>query len=91
MSAIAVIAIIVGAAILLFLLVSVARRAKDRREQGQLQREAKRDDVEHHRDEAQQSRVEAAVADERAKRQATEAELHEERAASREREVEENR
>jgi FtsZ-interacting cell division protein ZipA len=87
MSTIAIIAIIVGALILIAILVSAAKKAKDRRELGQVQAEAQRDDVSHHREQAVEQRTEAAVAEERAKRKATEAELEEQRAARREQEL----
>jgi FtsZ-interacting cell division protein ZipA len=87
MSTIAIIAIIVGALILIAVLVSMSRKTKQRRELGQLQTEAQRDDASHHRDQAQAQRTEAAVAEEQAKRKAVEAELHEQRAARREQEL----
>jgi FtsZ-interacting cell division protein ZipA len=87
MSTIAIIAIVVGALILIAILVSMAKKTKQRRELGQLQTEAHEDDVVHHREQAQEQRTEAAVAEERAKRKATEAELHEQRAERREQEL----
>jgi FtsZ-interacting cell division protein ZipA len=87
MSTIAIIAIIVGALILIAILVSAAKKAKNRRELGQVQTEAQRDDVSHHREQAVERRTEAAVAEERAKRKGTEAELEEQRAARREQEL----
>jgi FtsZ-interacting cell division protein ZipA len=89
MSTIAVIAIIVGALILIALLVSMSRKAAQRRQLGKVQQEAHREDVQHHRDQAEERRTEAAVAEERARRVAAEAEAHEERAARRERELDE--
>jgi FtsZ-interacting cell division protein ZipA len=87
MSTIAIIAIIIGALILIAILVSMARKAKQRREMAQLQTEAQERDVVHHRDQAQEQRTEAAVAEERAKRKEVEAELHEQRATRREQEL----
>jgi FtsZ-interacting cell division protein ZipA len=87
MSTIAVIAIIVGALIVLALLVSLSGKAKRRRELGRTQERAQRDDAEHHRSEAEDRRREAAIAEERARRVAAEAEAHEERAARREAEL----
>jgi FtsZ-interacting cell division protein ZipA len=88
MSTLAIIAIVVGALILLAILVSVARRASQRREIGQAQTEAQHDDARHHRERAEESRTQAAIAEERAKRAQVEAELNEERATRREHELE---
>lgn len=87
MSTLAVIAIVVGALIVLALLVSMVRRAGRRREFGHAQADAQRDDVRHHRERADERRTEAAIAEERAKRAQVEAELDEERAGAREREL----
>lgn len=87
MSTIAVIAIIVGALIVLALLVSLSGKASRRRKLGKAQESAQRDDVSHHRAEAEDRRTEAAVAEERARRVAAEADAHEERAARREAEL----
>jgi FtsZ-interacting cell division protein ZipA len=87
MSTLAVIAIIIGALIVLALLVSLSGKASRRRKLGQTQERAQRDDVDHHRAEADERRTEAAVAEERARRVAAEADAHEERAARREAEL----
>lgn len=87
MSTIVVIAIVVVALIVIAVLVSRARQASRRRELGQVQSEAQHDDVRHHREKADESRTEAAIAEERAKRSKVEAELNEERASNREREL----
>lgn len=87
MSTLAIIAIVVGALILLAIALSVMRRARARRELGHMQSEARRDDAHHHREKAEERRTEAAIAEERAKRAQVEAELDEERAAQREREL----
>jgi FtsZ-interacting cell division protein ZipA len=87
MSTIAIIAIVIGALIVLALLISMARKAGRKRQYAQVQTDAKRDDAVHHREQAEERRTEAAVAEERARRAKVEAELDEERAASREREV----
>jgi FtsZ-interacting cell division protein ZipA len=91
MSTLAIIAIVVAVLIVLAILVSASRRAKTRRELGQAQREAQHDDVRHHREQASDSRTEAAVAEEQAKRAKAEAELDEERATRREAELENER
>jgi len=87
MSTIAIIAIIVGAIIVLAILVSMARKAGNRRQIGQAQEQAQRDDAGHHRERAQESRTEAAIAEERAQRAKVEADLDEERASRREQEL----
>jgi uncharacterized low-complexity protein len=87
MSTLAIIAIVVGALIVLAIVVSVARRASQRREFAQVQTEAHHDDARHHRERAEGRRTEAAIAEERAKRAEVEAELDEERAAQREQEL----
>jgi uncharacterized membrane protein YcjF (UPF0283 family) len=87
MSTIAIIAIIVGAIIVLAILISIARRGEKRRKLGQVQQEAQHDDARHHRERAQESRTEAAIAEERAERAKVEADLDEERAAKREHEL----
>jgi FtsZ-interacting cell division protein ZipA len=87
MSTIAIIAIVIGALIVLAILVSMARRAGQRRKLAHVQREAQRDDARHHRERAEESRTEAAIAKERAERAKVEAELDEERAARREHEL----
>jgi FtsZ-interacting cell division protein ZipA len=88
MSALGVIAIIIGALIVLAIVVSVARRTKQKREFGQVQAEAQHDDVRHHHERAEEHRTEAAVAEERARRANAEAELDEERAGRREHQLE---
>jgi flagellar biosynthesis/type III secretory pathway M-ring protein FliF/YscJ len=87
MSTLAVVAIVLGALIVLAIVVSVARRARGRRELAQTQSEAQRDDARHHREKAEESRTEAAIAEEHAQRVKAEAELNEERADRREREL----
>jgi len=49
--------------------------------------QAKHDDVGHHREQAQEARAEADLAEERARRRTAEAELNERQAAEREREL----
>jgi FtsZ-interacting cell division protein ZipA len=87
MSTIAIIAIVIGALIVLALLISMARKAGRKRQYAQVQTDAKRDDAVHHREQAEERRTEAAVAEARARRAKVEAELDEVRAASRERVV----
>jgi FtsZ-interacting cell division protein ZipA len=87
MDTLAVIAIIVGALVLIAILVVLARRGQERREVGHAQVEAQHDDVQHHRGRAEEKRSEAELAEERAKRARAEAELDERRAGEREREV----
>jgi flagellar biosynthesis/type III secretory pathway M-ring protein FliF/YscJ len=87
MSTLAVVAIVIGALIVLAILVGMARRARTRRELAHAQVEAKHDDARHHRERAEDKRTEAAIAEERAKRVQVEAELDEERAGQREREL----
>lgn len=87
MSIVAVIAIVIVALIVLALVVSAARRAGNRREFAEVQGEAQHQDVRHHRAKAEDSRTEAAIAEERAERAKVEAELNEERAGQREREL----
>ena len=77
MSTLAIVAIVIGALIVLAIVVSVARRARSRRELGHMQTDATRDDAHHHRERAE----------ERAKRAQVEAELDEERAGQRERQL----
>jgi FtsZ-interacting cell division protein ZipA len=87
MSTVAIVAIVIGAAIVLALVVSAMRRARGRREFAQVQTEATHDDARHHRQRAESRRTEAAIAEERAERAKVEAELDEERASQREREL----
>ena len=87
MSTLAIIAIVIGALIVLAIVVSMASRSKKRREFGEVQREAQRDDAGHHRERAEEGRTEAAVAEERAERAKLQAELDEERASRREQEL----
>jgi FtsZ-interacting cell division protein ZipA len=82
MSTLAIVALIVVA-----ILVSLRRRAGERRKLGQAQHEAQHDDARHHRQRAEESRAEAAVAEERAERAKVEAQLDEERAGRREQEL----
>jgi len=69
----------------------VSRRAAERREVARVQTQAQHDDVDHHRNRADERRQEAEVAEERAKRAKAEAELDEQRAVSREQELGEQR
>jgi hypothetical protein len=69
------------------ILVAAGRRAGQRRELGKVQDQAQHDDVRHHRERADESRTEAAIAEERAKRANVEAQLDEEKARSREEEL----
>jgi flagellar biosynthesis/type III secretory pathway M-ring protein FliF/YscJ len=87
MSTVAVVAIVIGALIVLAIVVGVARRARSRRQFAEAQGEAQHQDVRHHREKAEESRTEAAIAKERAERAKVEAELDEERASQREREL----
>ena len=87
MDTLAIIAIIVGALILLAIVVALARRGQQRSEIGRAQEEAQHEDVRHHRDQAERKRSEAELAEERARRAKAEAELDEQRAAAREEEV----
>ena len=87
MSTLAVIAIVVAVLIVLAIVISLARRSRDRRQLGAAQTEAQHDDVRHHRERADESRTEAAIAEEKAKRAKVEAELDEERANRREQEL----
>jgi hypothetical protein len=91
MSTLAIIAIVIGVLIVLAIVVSMARRAGQRRQLGEVQREAQHDDVQHHRERAEESRCEAAVAEEKAERAKVEADLHEERASRREQELDSGR
>jgi FtsZ-interacting cell division protein ZipA len=88
MSTVAIIAIVVGALILLAIVTSVVQRSRARQQIGEAQVEAQHDDVRHHRDQAEQRRSEAALSEERARRAEAEAELDEKRAAEREKELE---
>ncbi len=87
MSTLAVIAIVVAALIVLAVVISAARKKSRERELGQVQTEAQHDDVQHHRERADERRTEAAIAEEKAKRAKVEADLDEERARSRETEL----
>jgi FtsZ-interacting cell division protein ZipA len=87
MSTLAVIAIVVAALIVLAIVVSAARKKGREREFAQVQTEAKHDDVQHHRERADERRTEAAIAEEKAKRARVEADLDEERARNRETEL----
>lgn len=87
MSTVAVIAIVIGALVVIAIMASVVRRARDRRRFAEVQGEAQHDDARHHRERAESSRTEAAIAEERAERAKVEAELDEERADQREREL----
>lgn len=89
MSTVLIIVIVVVALVAIAMLVGVARRSSRRRELGQAQSAAQHEDVQHHREWADESRTEAAIAEERAKRARVEAELNEERADSRERDLSE--
>ena len=87
MSTIAIIAIVIGALLVLAIVISAARSGRKRQEFSRVQTEAQRDDAQHHRERAEERRTEAAVAEERAKRAQAEAELDEERAERREQQV----
>ena len=87
MSTLAVVAIVIGALIVLAILVSVIGRARARQRFAQTQTDAQHDDARHHRQRAEDRRTEAAIAEERAERAKVEAELDEERASQREREL----
>ena len=65
MSTLAVIAIVIAALIVLAILITASRSAKRKREFGRVQTEATRDDARHHREQAEESRTEAAIAEER--------------------------
>jgi len=83
MSTIVIIAIVIGGLIILGLLLSAMRKRGARRALGREQLRAHRDDIQHHEKQADEKRVKAAVAAERAEHAKTEAELDEERAARR--------
>jgi len=87
MSTLAIVLIVIAALIVLAIVVSLGRRAEQRRKLGQVQRHAQHDDAQHHRERAEESRSEAAVAEEKADRARVEAELDEERASRREHEL----
>ncbi|HEY1285336.1 MAG TPA: hypothetical protein VGF04_04555 [Solirubrobacterales bacterium] len=87
MSTLAIVLIVIGALIVLAILFGMVSRGRSRRQFGQTQTEAQRDDVRHHRERAEQSRTEAAIAQERAEKAKLEAELDEERASRREHEL----
>jgi Mg2+/citrate symporter len=87
MSTAAIVAIVIGALIVIAIAMVVARRARDRHQVATAQVEAQQDDARHHRERAEASRTEAAVAEERARRAQVEAELDEERATRREQEL----
>ena len=91
MSTLAIIAIVIGVLIVVAVLVSLSRRAAQKRELGKVQHEAQHDDARHHRERAEEVRAGAAVAEERADRAKVEAELDEERAGRREQELESER
>ena len=88
MSTIAIIAIIVGALIVLAILFWAVSRTRQRREVAQVQTEAGHEDAQRHRERADEHRTEAATAQERARRAEVEAQLDEERAGRREQELE---
>src|SRR5262245_43786875 len=71
-SAIAIIAIIVGALIIIGLLVSFLRREQADKRVGSAQVQAQHDDLDHHRERADERRAEAELAQERAKRASAE-------------------
>ena len=87
MSTVAVIAIVVGALVVLAVLFAVIRGSSQRRQLGEVQTQAQHDDVQHHRGRAEERRHEAELAEERAKRARAEAELDDRRAEGREREL----
>lgn len=88
MSTLGIVAIIVGALIVLAILLWAVSRARRRREVAQIQTEATHEDAQHHRERAEERRTEAATAQERARRAEVEAELDEERAGRRQQEAE---
>jgi len=77
--------------VLVALLALAASRRRRQAQLGRVQGQALHEDVSRHRSHAEQARNEAALADERAKRTAAEAELEERRADERERELDEGR
>lgn len=87
MSTIVILVIVIAAIIIVGVLISAASRRKRERKLGEAQVDAKRDDVSHHRSQAEGARAEAELAKERADRAAAEAELNEHKAAEREREL----
>lgn len=89
MSTLLVVVIVIVALLAIAMLVSASRKAGRRKQLGQVQSQAQHDDVRHHRERADESRTEAAIAEEKAKRARVEAELDEERAGARERELSE--
>jgi FtsZ-interacting cell division protein ZipA len=91
MSALGIIAIIIGALIVLAIVLWAASRMRQRREVAQVQTEATHEDAQHHRERAEERRTEAATAQERARRAEVEAQLDEEHAGQREQEAEERR
>lgn len=88
MSTIVILIIVIAAIVIVGALIAAASRRKRERELGAAQVDAKRDDVSHHRDQAEDARAESELAKERADRAAAEAELNEHKAAERERELE---
>lgn len=89
MSTLAVIGIIVAVLIVIAIVATAMRNARARRQFGEVQSEAQHDDAQHHRERADEHRTEAAIAEEKAKRAQVEAELDDERAGTRERELRE--
>ena len=87
MSTAGVVIIIVAVIVILALLAFAASRRQSHKQLATAQGQALHEDVDRHRSHAEEPRLEAALADERAKRTAAEAELEERRAAEREREL----
>lgn len=80
MSTVLIVIIAIVALLVLALLVSAASRRRRTRQLGEAQVQAKHDDVSHHREQANEARVEAELAEERSKRAAAEADLNERKA-----------
>ena len=83
-----IVAIVIVALIVIALAVAASRRNRTKQVE-KVQTRALHDDAAHHREQAQQARSEAELAEERAKRTAAEAELNERKADERERQLEE--
>jgi FtsZ-interacting cell division protein ZipA len=87
MSTVLIVIIVIVVLVVVGLQISAANRRKRTQQIGEAQVEAKRDDVGHHRERAQQAHGEEELAQERAKRAAAEAELNERKAEEREQEL----
>jgi FtsZ-interacting cell division protein ZipA len=88
MSTVAIIVIAIAVLALIAIVVAMSRRARAKREIGHAQVEAQHDDVDHHRERAEQRRNEAALSEEIARRASAEAELNERQASERAQELE---